>query len=270
MEKDQLITCIICDNIAKDAVESNCCRSTYCSKCATNIQDNICANCEMQPFTFKESFIARLIINKMPYECTYCKEKLTYGDSDLHSSKCQQIPRRCNIGDCSFEASTKEFLIHLVTQHKTEVINRFGKSGTQPEEKVDSSKPFYTFNPLVKRDNSAGNPATLGSTGKFYCGKPFEERCSCCDGNCGPNNGCNCRACMEVDIGSRKLAPGFWVNKEGMTCRKGPNGNVYCGRKKSTRATNEYCGPIEGPQCYACKIIQEQLEGRYRGLNQAI
>ena len=37
-------------------------------------------------------------------------------------------------------------------------------------------------------------------------------KCACCNGECGPTNGCNCTYCMEVDIKQRKLKKGFFVN----------------------------------------------------------
>ncbi|GFN81530.1 E3 ubiquitin-protein ligase herc2-like, partial [Plakobranchus ocellatus] len=35
-------------------------------------------------------------------------------------------------------------------------------------------------------------------TGKFYCGMKVLS-CACCDGHCGPNNGCNCPPCQQLD-----------------------------------------------------------------------
>ena len=38
----------------------------------------------------------------------------------------------------------------------------------------------------------------LGDTGKYYCGMKLLS-CNCCDGHCGPNNGCNCGPCAQLD-----------------------------------------------------------------------
>ncbi|XP_061183765.1 E3 ubiquitin-protein ligase HERC2-like isoform X1 [Saccostrea echinata] len=46
--------------------------------------------------------------------------------------------------------------------------------------------------------NSAGVLARKGETGKYYCGMKVLS-CSCCDGHCGPNNGCNCLPCQKLD-----------------------------------------------------------------------
>ena len=54
---------------------------------------------------------------------------------------------------------------------------------------------------ISKAGNLHGNYAEVGTSGKFYCGMSIEACDSdCCDGNCGPNNGCNCKACMFIDV----------------------------------------------------------------------
>lgn len=37
-----------------------------------------------------------------------------------------------------------------------------------------------------------------GTTGNYYCGMKVLT-CQCCDGSCGPNNGCNCPPCQQLD-----------------------------------------------------------------------
>nr|XP_022328228.1 E3 ubiquitin-protein ligase HERC2-like isoform X2 [Crassostrea virginica] len=46
--------------------------------------------------------------------------------------------------------------------------------------------------------NTAGVLARKGETGKYYCGMKVLT-CSCCDGHCGPDNGCNCLPCQKLD-----------------------------------------------------------------------
>ncbi|KAL8607282.1 hypothetical protein ACOMHN_047613 [Nucella lapillus] len=46
--------------------------------------------------------------------------------------------------------------------------------------------------------NSAGALAKKGSTGNYYCGMKVLS-CQCCDGSCGPNTGCNCPPCQQLD-----------------------------------------------------------------------
>lgn len=42
-----------------------------------------------------------------------------------------------------------------------------------------------------------------GENGRYYCGMQVLE-CSCCDGHCGPTNGCNCSACQQLDKEDQK------------------------------------------------------------------
>lgn len=43
--------------------------------------------------------------------------------------------------------------------------------------------------------------------------------CSCCDGHCGPDNGENCDACMELDVKRWNLSKGYLINTAGYACR---------------------------------------------------
>jgi len=113
-----------------------------------------------------------------------------------------------------------------------------------------------------------------GITGKFYCSGALGGRCNCCNGYCGPTDGCNCLACMREDIRSRRLPPGFLVNKEGRTCGVGrETGRLYCAAKHTRRrvASPEvaYCRPEPYGQCTACEVLERQLRdvgGRYGAL----
>ena len=51
--------------------------------------------------------------------------------------------------------------------------------------------------------NCEGVPSQKRETGKFYCGLSI-LKCTCCAGNCGPDNGCNCEACQKLDQEERE------------------------------------------------------------------
>ncbi|XP_038055580.1 E3 ubiquitin-protein ligase HERC2-like [Patiria miniata] len=51
--------------------------------------------------------------------------------------------------------------------------------------------------------NAAGAAAAKGETGKYYCAMSVLS-CSCCDGRCGPTNGCNCPPCQRLDEEERR------------------------------------------------------------------
>lgn len=117
--------------------------------------------------------------------------------------------------------------------------------------------------------NRAGRRARLGSTGKYYCdGRLDGTRCSCCNGRCGPSNGCNCSACMQLDVQKRKLPRGWLVNRDGASarCTSVTPGKFYCGRMvmQDDRRTDGYCGPTNGEQCLACRRLNEQQFQRYQ------
>jgi hypothetical protein len=97
--------------------------------------------------------------------------------------------------------------------------------------------------------NEKGRQARLGISGKYYCGGPLDTNCNCCNGYCGMDDGCNCSACMKLDIRSRALPKGYLVNREGYPCRKGVNSIFYCGRKClfGVAFCDGYCGPTDGP-----------------------
>ncbi|XP_049844846.1 E3 ubiquitin-protein ligase HERC2 [Schistocerca gregaria] len=46
--------------------------------------------------------------------------------------------------------------------------------------------------------NSVGVMARKGESGHYYCGLRVLT-CACCDGVCGPQSGCNCGACQQLD-----------------------------------------------------------------------
>ncbi len=121
---------------------------------------------------------------------------------------------------------------------------------------------------IEKTRNKFGRYARLGSSGKFYCGGELDgSRCACCNGRCGPSNGCNCSGCMLLDVQKQKLPRGWLVNREGASARCSPENptKFYCGRMVMTHdiRTDGYCGPTNGEQCNACLKLNEQQYRRY-------
>lgn len=273
MDKDDFLTCLVCLEIANDAVESECCNCIYCKKCAEGIRasrNSSCAKCRAGSFKWRDSVLARRMISSMPCECPNCKQGTTLGDLNTHLLVCPAAMRKCHVSKCTFNATTDEFLVHLMKDHKKDILTAFDENSTRgsPNEKPIVNAPFS--DPIITRTNEKGLKARLGSSGKYYCGGKLEGKCGpwgCCDGSCGPTNGCNCRACMILDIQTRNLPKGYWVNRDGAICRRGTTGNVYCGRKMDMPGSDGYCGPTNGPQCKSCKVLQGQLAERYEGVN---
>ena len=121
---------------------------------------------------------------------------------------------------------------------------------------------------LERTRNKFNRYARLGSSGKFYCGGRLDgPRCVCCDGGCGPSNGCNCSGCMLLDVQKRQLPRGWLVNREGATarCSQEEPTKFYCGRMVMTHdpQTDGYCGPTNGEQCDSCSKLSKQQHQRY-------
>jgi len=116
------------------------------------------------------------------------------------------------------------------------------------------------------KKNSAGRDSRIGETGKYYCnGNMGSPSCYCCDGYCGPDNGCNCEPCMKLDVTTRKLARNDYVNNAGEICGKNRETGLFmCGRPVNlylncgTRPNNQ--------QCPSCKIMQIQVDRMYCGV----
>jgi hypothetical protein len=135
------------------------------------------------------------------------------------------------------------------------------------EASATSNSPIFDDR-LERTRNKFGRYARLGSSGKFYCGGELDgPRCSCCNGRCGPSNGCNCSGCMLLDVQKRQLPHGWLVNREGASarCSRENPTKFYCGRMVMThdRRTDGYCGPTDGEQCNACLKLNEQQFRRY-------
>ena len=116
--------------------------------------------------------------------------------------------------------------------------------------------------------NKNGDKSVAGENGKYYCGNG-NLQCECCDGSCGPDDGCNCSACMELDVQTRGLTHHYLVNRNGDPSEFNTSEDrFYCGKKATAwhnRAWDGYCGPNNGPQCDNCEILQSQSKTRYQG-----
>jgi hypothetical protein len=155
---------------------------------------------------------------------------------------------------------------NLKIEEKEQLINE-NPFKNRTHDKNMMKKDHQNFYPVGKEsynrnkhDMKLNNSYTISANGKHYCGKPTDLKCKCCNGLCGPTNGCNCSGCQKLDIETRRLPPGCFVNKLGSVCKIN-NGVVYCGLKvdRPTGVWNGYCGPNNGPNCLNCQAMQIQL-----------
>jgi hypothetical protein len=118
---------------------------------------------------------------------------------------------------------------------------------------------------------------------RHYCGKRvgqsgYHSPCGNCDGRCGPNSGCQCKACFALDEEikrRRNIIPEF-VNSDGhsvhvsfaTSCHQdNSNYRFYCGRRVghsgykncTSGLCDGNCGPSNGCQCIACDALDELL-----------
>ena len=137
---------------------------------------------------------------------------------------------------------------------------------------VSSTSTNSTGESEIKMSNNVknrnGNIACFGSTGKYYCGKKnLIGRCGCCDGCCGPTNGENCDACMELDLKRFNLMKGFLINPNGNVSKLDPDsGDYYCGRRGNSGFGGvKFCQP--GSTCSECYRVKRSINiGRYKSL----
>lgn len=205
------------------------------------------------------AFVVRRIIENRTAVCENkeCKMVVSRSYVKNHEMVCQHRVFECCADECEFKGKKKEFLDHLTKEHSDDIVQN---APLCFEPYVTFMNSYYNDRIDVK-ENERGRTARIGKTGKYYCKGPLEYPCNCCRGTCGPLNGCNCQVCMELDITSRKLPEGYLVNRDGATCRKSNETELfYCGRMLNSV---QYCGPNKGESCQECAIIQDQCDTRY-------
>lgn len=110
--------------------------------------------------------------------------------------------------------------------------------------------------------------ATQSSNGKFYCGRFGLLHCRCCDGRCGPDNGCNCPSCSRLDRAFNSfntqhttVAEVAMLNGDGVPAKRGTSGKYYCGRRGvlSCYCCNGTCGPTSGCNCHSCHVLDDPI-----------
>ncbi|KXS21105.1 hypothetical protein M427DRAFT_130681 [Gonapodya prolifera JEL478] len=243
--------CPICLFICADAVECDACSAIFCQTCVRGVSS--CPTCRADPLRTHPNGYVRRLIAKMPAGCDGCGAKMQRGDLAEHRVACPDVVRECAKPGCDFEGNRASWLDHVNQEHWKDLCFAF-------QHHFAKARPNRTNenDPIATTTNSTGRIARLGKTGQYYCGGRLDVACNCCNGDCGPNNGCPCRACMALTIKSRCLAAGFLVNKVGATARKGTTGKYYCGRKIAHLAGSDgWCGPTNGPNCHACKKLDE-------------
>lgn len=163
---------------------------------------------------------------------------------EIHRKTCRHKEFHCPIW--VYAGEPDELLEHIKNKHISAILEKLAIKTEEVKEK----------NPEV----TPGQNPVIGATGKYYCGKPLINNCSCClDFRCGEIDGCNCIDCMKLDIAKRRLRGWMLVNKLGQICRVFRNGEVFWGAGVIMQVDENYrggCGFDTGIQCSACKVIK--------------
>jgi hypothetical protein len=77
----EFLTCLICLEISKNAMECDNCSNLMCEECVKGLKKRECPSCRQVNFNAKPSTLARRMIGAMPCECpNECGEKTTLGN----------------------------------------------------------------------------------------------------------------------------------------------------------------------------------------------
>ena len=216
--------------------------------------------CRNELFESSTSSLARKMIGSMSVKCPNenCQAFTTRSELKSHLRLCEFRTFECPI--CGkYKAQRNDYVKHLTEIHPDQLIKlveeKYGEESKDKKEELGENKRQIK-DPLEIRTNANKRTSRIGSSGKYYCGGRI-TKCACCNGFCWPTNGCNCAACMQLDIESRCLPKGCYVNREGAICRMS-DGSMHCGRKIGDVSFrwDGYCGPTNGPNCKACRILQ--------------
>ena len=255
-EKD--LVCGICLDLASDAVETLCCHQLFCEPCLVGVAD--CPMCRKSLNT-NPSIVIRRIIGKMKEPCDFCSAMIERFDMKMHEKSCPERKCSCISLNCQFSGCKSDVLQHLITEHGDDLTNPTFKLVPVTPPNQASNR-----NLISRKENSRGRLARLGESGKYYCEGPLDTGCTCCDRQCGPDNGCNCTACFQLDLEARRLPRGYFLNRAGFAVRRGEpwmgRRRFYCGRRvmhPSMQYNDGWCGDDDGENCESCRIVDKQL-----------
>jgi hypothetical protein len=233
------LVCSICLECVENPMECQICNNIFCFKCVMidekNSKFSNCPLCRNES-NFKHSAFASRIINSIPVECpNNCGKNSTKGDLAKHLITCENKKYLCII--CHKEDLKDNFLKHLINDHQIILLSKYDKNSEKNIEKqlkqvskIMDLKVTDTGELPTENKNLKGYKCKLSTNKRYYCGKPLGFSCGCCDGNCGPDNGCCCSSCMELTVHYLNLPFGCLLNNNGEVSQFN-KGNFYCGKK---------------------------------------
>lgn len=121
------LTCVICLDFAKDAMECEACNNIMCEACIKDLKKRECPSCRKVQFNYKPNILARRMIGSMPCDCpNKCGEKSTIGNLEVHLKKCKNRIFQCGgVEECKFEGHLEQFIQHITTDHQGKLLEMF-------------------------------------------------------------------------------------------------------------------------------------------------
>jgi hypothetical protein len=200
----------------------------------------------------------RTLINQIEVTCKLCKEKyLLLEEQNHYKLKCPYFNLiKCRY--CPQEVPKDQIVKHTRLEHEDKLDTIIEEIYANPAPLLDPKKV------LKEREHylaQIGRSPQLGSSGKFYCGSKLDgPKCGCCNGYCGPTNGCNCSECMKLDVMRLGLPRGYLLNTDGKVCWKEGN-HFVC--NSLTYYPGNRCN--EGNWCNSCQNMLS-VQARYEDL----
>lgn len=116
------LKCPVCLEIAKRAIETDCCHTIACYECA--VRCDSCPICRHWLY-FKEALFVRRLINDLPESCMYCNYTGTIGTIATHDSKCPHKTIKCRVNGCTEVLQRKNYVEHFQFKHSDKLMNFF-------------------------------------------------------------------------------------------------------------------------------------------------
>ena len=205
------------------------------------------------------------------FSCIICIEiaKNAFETSCCHQIFCEECKNKLKPNSsCPFcRAPSVQFLVSHLLRRLIENLTGVKSDPIVPK----STEKIPGLNLRKNKDGALIFTSLDTSHSKkilIYCGRNVGEEgyknyCGDCDGRCGPNNGCQCLACFDLQskfsVVYNKKGDQVHVSFDNYHDKKL---KYYCGKKRDTLCPrcDERCGPTNGCQCTACKELLEAYQ----------
>ena len=107
-EEDNL-TCPICKDLCREAVEASCCHQVFCAGCAEKCKS--CPTCRNERFKTTPNIAIRRLIGAKKTVCEHCKERISRADYEDHLAKSCKGRGKCDW--CGIEMERFKLTEHL-------------------------------------------------------------------------------------------------------------------------------------------------------------